>query len=293
MNRFLSIALLFLFFANSTSAFGNWKKEDSNSGKYRKVVLNMEDGSQKSGFIKEFRKSVVVNNGNNLLGNKSMENKFGLQTQKFSFKKNLDSKKETVSIDQIKSIEFVLSTDDFNINETIVYEKVKLAKLKNNHDLKKENAFTLLPVYYKNSKITVYYFIVNDFPKFYFKGSRVDYALYQNFKMTDIFKPQNYTDRLYGIFEFIGKDCPEYLGWINSVKNKTYRPTSKPVLKETSEYKILDSYQKDIKTAKKEMSEEEYEAYLEWRSFQKTKGMMDSSYSVYNEFVVQYINSCE
>lgn len=87
MNRFLSIALLFLFFANSTSAFGNWKKEDSNSGKYRKVVLNMEDGSQKSGFIKEFRKSVVVNNGNNLLGNKSMENKFGLQTQKFSFKK--------------------------------------------------------------------------------------------------------------------------------------------------------------------------------------------------------------
>lgn len=288
----LSILLLFIFTLSGLSGYASEIAAEANPDKYRKVIIHLEDGTQKMGYIKEFRLSRVVDYGYSL-GNKTLENKFGYQTKNFVFKKNLDSKREKISIDEIKSMEFILNTDEEGVTENIIYEKVVLGKLNNKKKIKAEKVYTLLPVFFKNPKITIYAFNVNDYTNFYFKGSHNEYTLHHDVKWGDILKPRNYINRFYGIFEYMGENCPEYLKWLENSKSSVSPTLTGMKYKETPYYQIQSEYKSDVKDAKKNMSKEEYESYQEWRNKQRMRELVENDYEPYDELVMQYISSCD
>lgn len=287
-----------IFAVSSVSMFAATKAPDDKSDKFVKVILNFDDGSQKEGYIKEFRiERLIKVYDYSSFGKKTIENEFGLQPSKLTFKKDLDSKSEKISTKDIKSIDFIIGLNSNNIPVTDTYEKVIIATVKNKNKLDKEKAYTFLPVYFKNQKITIYILNIVDQPQFYFKGRGDIYALQHKVLVSDVFKPQRFVDRLYGMFEHIGKDCPDYIEWLNNHKEKAVIEKTwgnkSPESGQSSPVNIIKTYREDIKKARKEMDRKDFKEYSNELEDQKNEDMIDANFNLYNEQVINYINTCE
>lgn len=292
MKANLSLLLVFFFGILSAETISN-SSEDVFRDNYVRAVIHLEDGSEKDGYIREFRKEVVYSYG--AMG--ATEKQFGLQTKTHFFKKNSESKREKIKLEDIKSIDFVLRVKSHNVQEIKTWEKVRMATINNNLKLKKDRLYTLLPVWYKDQKITVYSYLLSDYPKFFFRKNDDEFAIFQHFKLFDLFNLQKYGDRQFGIFRYIGKNCPEYLEWIDTENAKgvqaevTWGIGYEKVAPELKEYD--DSLKEDLKSYKKTMNKEDYKEYKEWRENVYNSQITNYYYRQYDPLVMEYINSCE
>lgn len=278
---------------------------------YYKTLIELEDGTVREGFVLSFddKSAFYYDTSEIQLLFGSPENNMNLSKEYYSFKKDKDSKDEKISLAQIKRI--TVDEPEFYSNEvkSVTYEKVKITKP--NNDLKmdfKENP-VLLPVYFSNSKLTIYNFTelacsgksvsscnVKGY-NYYFLPKGTEYAV-KPFEITlgSIFSLKKIGPKIYTALEYMGKNCPLYLSHLAERKSKYDESFVSTANKEyTNSFKVKqEEYKQDLKKAKKSMSKEDFKKYEIDKKSQQNNEQNDIFYNgIFNEEVIDYINSCE
>ncbi|SMC84280.1 hypothetical protein [Moheibacter sediminis] len=278
---------------------------------YYKTLIELEDGTVREGFVLSFddKSAFYYDTSEIKLLFGSPENNMNLAREYYTFKKDKDSKDEKISIAQIKRI--TVDEPEFYSNEvkSVTYEKVKITKP--NNDLKmdfKENP-VLLPVYFSNSKLSIYNFTelvcsgksasscnVKGY-NYYFLPKGTEYAV-KPFEITlgSIFSLKKIGPKIYTALEYMGKNCPLYLSHLAERKSKYDESFVSIANKEfTNSFKVKqEEYKQDLKKAKKSMSKEDFKKYEIDKKSQQNNEQNDMFYNgIFNEEVIDYINSCE
>lgn len=291
MKSYISFLFILLFTFNFAKPI-----EEDLADNYLPVTIQFEDGSERRGFIKSFIKSKVIVNENSF-NTKFDEKLFGLKTKTFSFKSDRNGKTEKLSIKDIKSMTLVRGEKDGK-EVKMMLDKVVLSEIKKNKSVKKENEFTLLPVFYKSPKITVHFFKVDGgSTQFYFRKTNDNLAFKHSGKMNDIFNPSGFNQRIVDIFEYIGRDCPQYLAWLATIDTRVKLIGENKIdqaMKEQSPFHQLpEDYKEDIKEARKTKERKDFKSYKAWRKEQLSDDMIDSAFMIYEPYVTEYLTTCE
>lgn len=309
--KHLFLGIGFLLFQNiSAQLFINFGRNH-----YYQAKVYLEDGSIKEGFLLDFADEKVFTIGPKKVIESftTQENKSGFKNEFYYFRKTEKDKDEKIPITDIKKIEFKLIYKITNKERIDTYEKVNLARVNNDIEIQSKDEFTLLPRYFSNSKITIYAYSINpcdDLSKiqcragiqheFYFRKQGEDFAI----KPLDgnMFTYGKMEDKFYKSFEYFGKDCPEFLSYLNDLKiqSESQNPQNKVMVmsgKKMKEYfhtEEYDSYERDIKKMKKKLERDEFKIFEEERKEQFFDELRASFYEkVYNELIITFINSCE
>lgn len=268
--------------------------------KYYHAKVYLEDGTVKEGYLKDFNDENLVSFYPQKIAESfgSMEENTGLSNDFYYFIKDENSKEEKITLMDIQKIEFA-KDNDHSEQYQFSLEKTKTATINNDFQMIENNRFALLPVYFSNSKITVYAMLVNDFfPFFYLKSPENEFAV-RAFRLSigDVFNTKSISTKTYESLDYFGKDCEKFSE--NLLKKKDYFDNEfLDVIKMKFNYKLFQEkrglYEKDLKKAKKSMGKEDF---LKYKS-QKTKEYLDEKTkyfydTVLNEIVIDYINSCE
>lgn len=279
---------------------------------YHKALIELEDGTEKSGFVLSFDdRNVVylseVKHYQNLFGSPEFTN--GLTKEFYDFRKDEASKDEKIPLNSIKKITVEEKNSISNQVETEVYEKVNIIKPTNDLTMEVRETPVLLPVYFSNSKLTIYNFTEilcsgNSITKcnikgynYYFKPKNSEVAV-KPFEITigSVFNLKKLGPKMYLGLEYMGKDCPAYLGKLASNKEKYQEDFASVANKEYSQSfkEAVDKVNADLKAAKKSMSKEDYKQYeieVKLKQFKEQDEMFYEA--LFNEEVMNFINSCE
>lgn len=278
---------------------------------YYQAKIELEDGTMKEGYILNFddKSALYYNTSDFQLLFGSPENNSGLSKEFYTFKKNEEDDDEKIPISEIKRI--TVEEPEFysgKLNST-VYEKVKIAKPTNDLEINKKEKSVLLPIYYSNAKLTVYNFTellcknnsrgscnIKGY-NYYFLPTNAEYAI-KPFEITagTMFTMKKIGPKIYSSFEFMGRDCPLYLEHLKGRRSKYDEAFGKTVNKEFNKsLKVKQAeYGEDLKKAKKSMSKEDFVKY-EFDRKSKLEEEQNKMFfdSLFNEEVMDYINSCE
>lgn len=271
---------------------------------YIKSIVYLEDGTIKDGYVLDFLDQPVIKSNiqYNIEQMGNIENSLGRQKDFYYFKQDEKSKDEKISMDDIKRIEWETSKYNQEILGSIVYEKTKIAWANNDGTMNFKDKSTLLTVIKSNSKVTIYAILVNEYPTFYIRSKEDEYAVIPiRITAADIFNPKQVEQRYFTAFQYFGKRCPDYVskleeykkdGNISALTNMQIKASQKEF---TNGLKIMrKAYSNDLKKAKKELKKDELRDYRELRRFQYNQELADYYYdALFNEAVLQYINSCD
>lgn len=249
------------------------------------AVILLEDGTQKSGELLEFRYFNITNQGP-IASIKAFEYKFGLQTTKFTFKPSADSKKtETISIENIKQIHLT--------DEGSFYEKVKIGTIRSKKNINQQKAYSLLPVYFKNSKLTIYNLFVNYESLFYILKAGEPLAIKIEFTMADELNHANIKEKFSLLFLHIGADCPNYLNWLNNSSMTVKEHVEIQKNMNAQLYELETAYNQEVKNAKKSMKKDAFEAFVQKRKSKFIHDYIETQFQAHEPYVTEFINRCE
>lgn len=282
---------------------------------YYKAKVYLEDNTMKEGYLLDFKDDNVVSFApQKFIENFSTdENKQGFKNKFYYFRETEKGKDEKIMLSDIKRIDLTKYNGATQKERTDTFEKVNLARVTNDLEIQSEDEFVLLPLYFSNSKISIYgYSLVgcDDLSKincratimhqFYFKKQGDEYAIKPlDFNLFTIGKAE---DKYYKSFEYFGKDCPEFLAYLRDLeeKNKSQESQKRTKVisgkkaKELFHTKEYDSYEKNIKKMKKKLDRKDFKVYEAQQKELFFDELAESFYDkMYNELIVTYINSCE
>ncbi len=284
-----------------------------NTGKniYYQAKVELEDGTTKEGYILNFddKSALYYNTSDYQMLFGSPENNNGLTKEFYTFKKDEKNDDEKILISDIKRI--TVEEPEFYSNKpnSIVYEKVKIAKPTNDLEIDEKESPVLLPVYYSNAKLTVYNFTelickgnsanscsIKGY-NYYFLPKGTDYAI-KPFEITagTMFTMKKIGPKIYTSFEFMGKNCPLYLEHLKGRKSKYDESFGNKANKEfNNSFKVKQAeYGDDLKKAKKAMPKEDFAKYEIDKKVQHVEEQNKMFFdALFNEEVIDYINSCE
>lgn len=309
MRKYLLFALLICFSTlNAQWVITIGKKT------YHKATVTLEDGTVKEGFVRDFQARPTFQHQVELDTEafKAEEENLGLKRDFYHFRIDEKAKDEKIPMQQIKSIVFTQFIHYLNKEQTMHFEKVKLARIKNNGETKYYKGDFLLPVYFSNSKLTIYHFNqilctgkklerCEVYPlNFYFKAKDDEYAIKPiHIDTGTLFALGKIADKYNASFEYLGKNCPKFLEEFKS--NPDIRMTqakalsrSKNKRKNSPTERLREDFKKDIEAAKKEYNKEELQNYREERFEQYIIDFENLLYNnMYDELITTFINSCE
>ncbi len=271
----------------------------------------MEDGTSKTGFVLSFddKTSFYYNNSDYQILFGSPENNSGLAKEFYYFKKDEKSEDEKIKLIDIKRITVEQPELYSGKIKTNVYEKVKIAKPNNDLTLDFKEKPILLPIFFSNEKLTIYNFTemlckgnsINSCSikgyNYYFLPKNAEYAV-KPFEITagTIFSMKKIGPKIYKSFEFMGKECPIYLEHLSNRKSKYDESFCNSVNKEfNNTFKANQAkYDDDLKKAKKSMSNDDFTKYEIDKKIERIDESNKMFYNaIFNDEIVDYINSCE
>jgi len=276
---------------------------------YYPCVIELEDGTEKTGFVLDFRdKSFITMAPSEERIFKSREDFNDLTLKNYFFRPNENAKDEKIPIESIKRISLEKNNFISGEPQQMVYEKVMIAKPKNNLEFKYIKDPIMLPVSFSNAKMTVYSFnevlCVSDVKScrnlsynYYFKVRDSDYAVKPvDLSGASLFAMGKIGPKIHSSFQFFGKDCPAYLQGLNqrkeSFNNKVSLSKDNPFNKGVKQGKEL--FKQKSKEAKATMPKDEFKEYLVELKIQQLNNESDLFYQhLFEEEVIEYINSCE
>ncbi|CAA7389600.1 hypothetical protein [Chryseobacterium fistulae] len=270
-----------IYILSSTLSFSQLSKKND----LLAAEVMMEDGSTKTGFLKDFVQPIVSGDGL-ISGPINIEKKLNLDTKEFKFQKTKDSDSEILNIDNIKSI--IIYEDQENEEENIRYDKAKLKTVNSKYEIIDLNKTVMLPLF-KGGKINLYGFFIGNTPEHvtssslfipYLKKNNDEYAYIPlDINRINIFNLGSIKGKYKKAFEEVTKDCPvfqkeleQYINHLNEKKKRKER------------YTVKEEKRKDaLKTIKnKEMLE-----YI----LQKIE--TDFHIAQYTEIIDTYSNTCQ
>ncbi|WP_162033820.1 hypothetical protein [Chryseobacterium potabilaquae] len=195
--------------------------------------IMMEDGSTKTGFLKDFVQPIILGYGL-MPGPISIEKKLNLDTKEFKLQKNKDSDYEILNIGNIKSI--IIYDDPENEEEKMRYDKAKLKTVNSNYEIIDLNKTVMLPLL-KGGKINLYGFFIGNTPEHvtssslfipYLKKNDDEYAYIPlDINRINILNLGSIKGKYKKAFEEVTKDCPvfqkeleHYMNHLNDKKNR-------------------------------------------------------------------------
>jgi hypothetical protein len=278
---------------------------------YYKAKVELEDGTIKDGYILKFddRDVFYYNYAAYESLFASPEHVDGLTRNDYVFRNDAKGKDENLKMNDIKRITVekpFLTTDEIDVQ---VYEKVKIAKPNNDLGIDVWENEVLLPVQYSNSKITIYNYtkvtctgnaLKSCFASgynYYFLPTGAEYAV-KPFEITasTIFSIKKIGPKVFASLEYMGQNCPTYLEHLASRKSKYTEDFGGDLSKEYNKiYKEeIAAYKDDLKKARKSMSKEAYKNYeIEQKRKQISEQNERFYNAMFNEEIIDYINSCE
>ncbi len=282
---------------------------------YYQSKIYLEDGTVKEGYLLDFQDENVISFAPQKVIERftTMENQLGFKNEFYYFRTSEKGKDEKISIVDIKKIDLKIINSKTKFERIDSYEKVNLARVTNDLEIQSVNEYVLLPLYFSNSKITIYANTINGCDDlsslncrasithdFYFRKKGEEYAI----KPLDgnLFTIGKMEDKFYKSFEYFAKDCPEFLTYLSDLRvqaksqapQKKYMVMSGKQVKKMFHTKEYESYEKDIKKMKKELSREEFKIYEIERKNQFFDALRSTFYEkTYNELIINFINSCE
>ncbi len=304
------IGILCFPFLNAQFVFNIGKNQ------YFESKVYLEDGTVKEGYLLDFGDKRVVNFQPQLIAESfaSSETRFGLADKAFYFRKSEKGDEEKIELKDILKIErkeFKPRSDEFQI---VTYEKLKVIMYDNNLQKDMDVPEFLAPVKFKNGKISVFSFVESQCQSDSYSSCKIS-ALHYYFKpadKTEGIKPTNFTfgnfftiaklsDKYYLSFKLLGEDCPKFLEYVEqqeSLNKAGFQAKFVKLVKNIYGKKLTDTYKAEYKAkkkkAKKQMKKEDFKRY-EAELYQEY--INDSSTMFYEELfeemIVQYINSCE
>lgn len=307
MKKYLFILIGFWVFQNLSAQFV------LNLGKnvYYKANVEMEDGTTKNGYILSFddKRAYYLDVSQYELLFASPEHNNGFTKDYYYFRENEKGDDEKLKFEEIKRMTVEEVQLSSNKVESIVYEKVKIAKPTNDLKMDFWENEVLLPIFYSNGKMKIYSYKQLQCQgksisscnvagyNYYFKPNDAEYAV-KPFEITaaTIFSLKKIGPKIYTAFEYMGKDCTLYLEHLTARKSKYGESFSSSANKEYSEIfkKEQDAYKEDLKKAKKEMSKEDFQKYEIDKKYEQINRQYSEFYNaIFNDEVVDYINSCE
>lgn len=278
---------------------------------YYKAKIELENGEVKDGYVLSFddKSAFYYNTAEYQLLFSSPESNGNLNKEHYVYKADKDAKDEKIALKDIKRISVDETHTISGEIETVVYEKVKIVKPTNDLTLDFKENTVLLPVFFSNGKITVYSFtelICNNNSasscgikgyNYYFLPKGADYAV-KPFEITaaTIFSIKKIGPKIHTGLAYMGKDCPLYLEHLESRKSKygeSYGGEAGREYNKANKAK-MDEYKADLKKAKKSMSKEDFRQYEIDKKFEQIQEQNKQFYNaMFNEEVMDYINSCE
>lgn len=282
---------------------------------YYEAKIYLENGTEKEGYILDFNDekflSLAIQHDIEKLT--TIENQRGLKNEFYYFRESEKAKDEKILLTDIKKIELITINSVTKKPKHHTFEKVNLARVNNDLEIQPENEYVLLRLFLSNSKIAIYSFTSNGCDDlssincrmgithdFYFRKQGEEYAI----KPIDInlFAMGKVEDKFYKSFEYFGKDCPKFLTYMNELKTiaQSQAPKKKYMILSGKETKAMfhtkeyDDYEKDIKKMKKKLEKDAFKIYKEERKDEFLNEVANVFYNkVYNELIINYINSCE
>lgn len=278
---------------------------------YQKTKIVLEDGSVKEGFVLNFRdKRIISNEAGEVF--KTEEENLGLSNPVYYFRANEKGKDEKIPIADIHSITLYNYSNILKEEYEIVYQKTKMARVRNNGQIKYYNGDFLLPVFYSNPKITVFHFNTSICPNpeknscfvfannFYLKAHDDEYAIKPlHIDESNIFLVTGkFVEKFHIGNKYLGKNCPNFIkayeasSVYKNTNNQKIKSNADPLSKNTRD--LQKEMKNDLKEKKKLLKKDEYNAYKEER-FEKFVGDVETSFynALFDEVVQLYINSCE
>lgn len=286
------------------------------SNAYYEATIYLEDGTSKNGFLLDFDDKKVVNFKPQLIaeGFSSAETRFGLTNKFYYFKTSKNSDDEKILFSDLKRIERKEYLPGSNDSHIVIYEKLKLIMYDNNLQKNLEVPEFFAPVRFTNGKINVFSFIESTCTgknysscnisglHFYFKPTNKNEGIKPtNFTFGNFLTISKLTDKYYLSFKLLGEDCPVFFEFVNkqeSQNKSNFQPEFVKLVKKIYYKELTDTYKDDyksqLKKAKKELKDDAYDKF-EGELYQKY--LNDSAELFYNELfnemIVNYINSCE
>jgi len=278
---------------------------------YYKATVELEDGTMKNGYVLNFddKKAYYFDISQYEQLFASPEHNNNLTKEYYTFRENEKAKDEKIKMTDIKKITLEEPNSITGEIEIKGYEKRKIAKPTKDLEIDLWEKEVLLPVMYKNSKLTIYQdteikcmnkSVSSCYASgynYYFLPKGAEYAV-KPFEITPttIFSIKTIGPKIYAGLEYMGKDCPLYLEHLASRKSNYSENYSSFASDEyTKAYKAgMDEYKADLKKAKKSMSKEDFKKYEIDKKFEQLQQQNEQFYNaMFNEEVMDYINSCE
>lgn len=270
---------------------------------YSKGIIYMEDGTQKDGYVLDFTDPSTITLNAKLMGDtlKADEYQAGLQNKFYYFRENETTKKdEKIPIEDIKGITIQAHDYSENVKSNIIYEKVYLAAVKNDFTTKYDKTPTLLSVYLKTERLTVYALGHEFGVAFYFRNIKNEFAVqpFRELTLIQRINRHNLVENMVASLQLIGDDCVPYLEWLEKFKAKELKRDKKEarnsdVQQQKAFMEIDKQYNKDIKAAKKAYKGNELNDQLALLNIKWNNERADFSYGIFfEEVTTQYLTSC-
>jgi hypothetical protein len=278
----LNLLIILLLFTSYIKAqevvFTNYIKD------YIPCEIALDDGDILKGYIKDFTLPKTVEFRTPAFDFSSIESKLNLDKTSFKFKNKLNEDVQKLSLENIHSI--VLMDSD-----TIKYEKLKIKTINSKNEVIDLDKEVMIPLY-KEDKINLYglraYNCLNGnncemmFVIAYIKNINQEFAyIPMDFNRINLFNLGSIDDKFIKSFEEAGKDCPEFLAYLDDKKesfgNKDFRKSYK------EKYKQFRKEKKDkLKLIKGSKNKQREEDKLDTEFF----------LNIYIEFIDEYSSRC-
>jgi hypothetical protein len=247
---------------------------------YIPADILMENGDTITGFIKDFTKSKTIEIRGPGYDFKSLEKQLNLNNTNFNFKRQEDGPEEKLESKDIKKIIF----DE----ETTIFEKLKLKTVNSKLEIIDIKYEVMIPLL-EEGKINIYgtkvyecstkpdvcnlswilIYVKKPTDEFAYIPIDINKITLFNFWKTD--------DKLFRIWEEIGKDCPDFLEYLANYKIKYDTKEFKKEL--ANEYKI---YLKETADKLKNIADYDERKAMDEQLF--TEHYMKSYYTFINEY---------
>ena len=199
------------------------------------IVLH--NGQTLTGFIKDFTLPHTIEVRGFAYDFSPIESKLNLDRTTFKFKKEMSGSVENLNLADIQSIKLMAE-------DTIKFEKLKLKTINSSLEVVNLEREAMIPIITEN-KINLYGLKVNEcsygcrplFVIAYIKKPNDEFAFIPlDFNRINIFNLGTANDKFFKAFEEVGKDCPEFMEYMqksrvlfdnksstNDMKNEYYR----------------------------------------------------------------------
>lgn len=276
MKKLLLLAMIFIWQNNFAQVLIYTAKKE-----FIPAEIRLANDEIISGYIKEFNVPNAIE-FTDFSFNFNLESELRLDRTKFNFKKTPDGASEKIELNNIKSI--TLKAED-----TITYEKLKLKTINSKLevvDLKREIMAPLI----KKGKINVYGLRVYEcghgcslmWILAYIKKPNDEFAYIPvDYNRLNLFNLGKIDDKFFKAFEEVGKDCPEFLSYL-----------------ETRKAQFNDkAYKKELLAARKQFDKDKKEKLklTDKRERRKMEDQMDTDYYLkfYLDEIDAYSSRCE